>query len=264
MRGRASRGLGRSSATPPSRSRSPSRPRGLPDGRSPGSGSGRGRRDRHDRRGAFRPAGPLHARRRPCRRRRGGRGRAARRRDTANAAHRRSLTSSGRPDAGSTRAAPADGRAAGARRRRAVCGRDPRRPRRAPTSTPSRRRSGCAGRSRPARSTSREPERLRVTQPSVVLAGPRTSRRLVRRRKDGARRFDSGWIPAPALVGLDASLGVQPGVAIRAGRRGGGALPRAARAARGDRDAAGAVDARLVPSAGRSDRARRARSPSAA
>jgi selenocysteine lyase/cysteine desulfurase len=28
--------------------------------------------------------------------------------------------------------------------------------------------------------------------------------------KDGARRFDSGWIGAPALAGLEASLGVHP------------------------------------------------------
>jgi L-cysteine/cystine lyase len=28
--------------------------------------------------------------------------------------------------------------------------------------------------------------------------------------KDGARRFDSGWIGGPALAGLEASLGVHP------------------------------------------------------
>jgi len=48
------------------------------------------------------------------------------------------------------------------------------------------------------------------------------------------------------------------GVALRARGGDGGALPRAARAARRDRDAAGPLDARLVPAAGRPRRARRA------
>jgi L-cysteine/cystine lyase len=55
----------------------------------------------------------------------------------------------------------------------------------------------------------RDPERLPVAQPSVFSQqgyGPDGS--FV--PKDGARRFDSGWIGAPALAGLEAALGVHP------------------------------------------------------
>jgi L-cysteine/cystine lyase len=55
----------------------------------------------------------------------------------------------------------------------------------------------------------RDPERLAVALPSAFspssheIDGSFTP-------KDGARRFDSGWIGAPALAGLEAALGVHP------------------------------------------------------
>jgi L-cysteine/cystine lyase len=55
----------------------------------------------------------------------------------------------------------------------------------------------------------RDPEQLAVTLPSAF--SPLTHEAdgtFV--PKDGARRFDSGWIGAPALAGLEASLGVHP------------------------------------------------------
>jgi L-cysteine/cystine lyase len=55
----------------------------------------------------------------------------------------------------------------------------------------------------------RDPERLRVALPSAF--SPQTHEldgAFV--PKDGARRFDSGWIGAPPLAGLEAALGVHP------------------------------------------------------
>jgi L-cysteine/cystine lyase len=55
----------------------------------------------------------------------------------------------------------------------------------------------------------RDPERLRVALPSAF--SPQThdvDGTFV--PKAGARRFDSGWIGAPTLAGLDAALGVHP------------------------------------------------------
>jgi L-cysteine/cystine lyase len=55
----------------------------------------------------------------------------------------------------------------------------------------------------------REPDRLRVALPSAF--SPQTHEvdgTFV--PKAGARRFDSGWIGAPTLVGLEAALGVHP------------------------------------------------------
>jgi L-cysteine/cystine lyase len=55
----------------------------------------------------------------------------------------------------------------------------------------------------------RDPERLAVALPTAF--SPRshdTDGSFV--PKDGARRFDSGWIGGPALAGLEASLGVHP------------------------------------------------------
>jgi L-cysteine/cystine lyase len=55
----------------------------------------------------------------------------------------------------------------------------------------------------------RDPERLAVALPNAF--SPRshdTDGSFV--PKDGARRFDSGWIGGPALAGLEASLGVHP------------------------------------------------------
>jgi L-cysteine/cystine lyase len=55
----------------------------------------------------------------------------------------------------------------------------------------------------------REPERLRVALPSAF--SPQTHEvdgTFV--PKGGARRFDSGWIGAPPLAGLEAALGVHP------------------------------------------------------
>jgi L-cysteine/cystine lyase len=55
----------------------------------------------------------------------------------------------------------------------------------------------------------RDPERLRVTLPSSFSPESyETDGSFV--PKDGARRFDSGWIGAAALTGLEAALGVHP------------------------------------------------------
>ena len=56
----------------------------------------------------------------------------------------------------------------------------------------------------------RDPE-LRARQDAVVLlAGRRTSSRARSSPKDGAARFDAGWIASPALAGLVAALGTHP------------------------------------------------------
>lgn len=55
----------------------------------------------------------------------------------------------------------------------------------------------------------RDPERLRVMLPSMFSTqNYETDGSFV--PKDGARRFDSGWIGAPSLAGLEAALGVHP------------------------------------------------------
>jgi L-cysteine/cystine lyase len=55
----------------------------------------------------------------------------------------------------------------------------------------------------------RDPDRLRVALPTgFSTASYATDGSFV--PKDGARRFDSGWIGAPALAGLEAALGVHP------------------------------------------------------
>jgi L-cysteine/cystine lyase len=55
----------------------------------------------------------------------------------------------------------------------------------------------------------RDPERLRVALPSVFSQQSHsTDGSFV--PKEGARRFDSGWIGAPTLAGLEAALGVHP------------------------------------------------------
>lgn len=55
----------------------------------------------------------------------------------------------------------------------------------------------------------RDPERLRVTSPSVFSPESyEADGSFV--PKDGAARFDSGWIGAPTLAGLEAALGVHP------------------------------------------------------
>jgi L-cysteine/cystine lyase len=55
----------------------------------------------------------------------------------------------------------------------------------------------------------RDPERLAVTLPSAFSPlSHEADGSFV--PKDGARRFDSGWIGAPALAGLEAALGVHP------------------------------------------------------
>lgn len=55
----------------------------------------------------------------------------------------------------------------------------------------------------------RDPERLRVAQPTMFSRQSHEDDGTFV-PKDGARRFDSGWIGAPALAGLDAALGVHP------------------------------------------------------
>jgi L-cysteine/cystine lyase len=55
----------------------------------------------------------------------------------------------------------------------------------------------------------RDPEGLRVAQPSIFSAqSQEIDGSYV--PKEGARRFDSGWIGAPTLEGLEAALGVHP------------------------------------------------------
>jgi L-cysteine/cystine lyase len=55
----------------------------------------------------------------------------------------------------------------------------------------------------------RDPDRLRVSLPSVFSQQSyEADGSFV--PKDGARRFDSGWIGAPALVSLEAALRVHP------------------------------------------------------
>ena len=55
----------------------------------------------------------------------------------------------------------------------------------------------------------RDPERLRVTLPSMFSQQSyEPDGAFV--PKDGARRFDAGWIGAPSLAGLEAALGVHP------------------------------------------------------
>jgi L-cysteine/cystine lyase len=56
----------------------------------------------------------------------------------------------------------------------------------------------------------RDPERLRVALPSAFSAESHDDPDGSFVPKDGARRFDSGWIGAPALAGLEAALGVHP------------------------------------------------------
>ena len=123
-------------------------------------------------------------------------------------------------------------RAAAARRRRAVGRRDPRSTRSRSTSTPSPRRSGCAGPSRPGALYVRDPERLRIAAPELpgavgVRARPARSRRRTAR-------------PASTRAGSRVPVARRPrrrarhasGVAVRARGRDRGALPRAAGRAR--------------------------------
>ena len=56
----------------------------------------------------------------------------------------------------------------------------------------------------------RDPERLRVALPSSFSPESHDSPDGSFVPRDGARRFDSGWIGAPALAGLEAALGVHP------------------------------------------------------
>ena len=55
----------------------------------------------------------------------------------------------------------------------------------------------------------RDPERLRVALPSMFSTRSYEPDGSFA-PKDGARRFDAGWIGAPSLAGLEASLGVHP------------------------------------------------------
>jgi L-cysteine/cystine lyase len=56
----------------------------------------------------------------------------------------------------------------------------------------------------------RDPERLRVALPSAFSPEGHGEPDGSFVPKEGARRFDSGWIGAPALAGLVAALGVHP------------------------------------------------------
>jgi L-cysteine/cystine lyase len=64
----------------------------------------------------------------------------------------------------------------------------------------------------------RDPERLRVALPSMFAQQSyEPDGSFV--AKEGARRFDSGWIGAPALAGLEAALGVHPDWRYEAGAK---------------------------------------------
>ena len=163
-----------------------------------------GRRDRHDRPGALRPARPAPRQRRPCRRDGGRRGRAARRRDPANAADRRLARPLDDWTQARSRAAPAAGRPAAPRRRRAVGRRDPGRSRRRRLLHRVARRNGFAAPIRRARSSCairsgcawrcRARSRRRATRPdgSFVPEGRRargsTPAGSARRRSPASRR----------------------------------------------------------------------------
>ena len=56
----------------------------------------------------------------------------------------------------------------------------------------------------------RDPERLRVALPSMFSAESHDEPDGSFVPKDGARRFDSGWIGTPALAALEAALAVHP------------------------------------------------------
>ena len=164
----------------------------------------------------------------------------------------RPRTCSGRRAGGSTsqRAARGVGRA-DARRRRAVGRRDPRRRER--VRLLHRLRAEVAVRTgsdrRALRPRSRAPARRR--RPAISRRR-RTTPRARSSRRTGGARFDCGLdrdadARRPRRRARDAS-----GVALRARGGDGRALPRAARGARRGRDAAGTLDARLVPAARRS------------
>ena len=55
----------------------------------------------------------------------------------------------------------------------------------------------------------RDPERLRLAAPSIFSQQSHEADGTFV-PKEGARRFDSGWIGAPSLAGLEAALGVHP------------------------------------------------------
>ena len=55
----------------------------------------------------------------------------------------------------------------------------------------------------------RDPERLQVTLPSIFSPQSYEANGSFI-PKEGARRFDSGWIGSPSLAGLEAALGVHP------------------------------------------------------
>ncbi len=101
----------------------------------------------------------------------------------------------------------------------------------------------------------RDPDRLRIAAPSYLAQSAYESSGAFT-PKDGAARFDSGWIAFPVLAGLVAALGTHPEWRYERAADTGGALPRAAGRVRRGADAARALDARHVPAAGRSDGAR--------
>jgi L-cysteine/cystine lyase len=65
----------------------------------------------------------------------------------------------------------------------------------------------------------RDPERLRVALPSMFSPESHDEPDGSFVPKDGARRFDSGWIGTPALAGLEAALGVHPDWRYEGGAR---------------------------------------------
>jgi L-cysteine/cystine lyase len=64
----------------------------------------------------------------------------------------------------------------------------------------------------------RDPERLRVALPTMFSQRSHETDGAFA-PKDGAPRFDSGWIGLPALAGLEAALGVHPEWRYEAGAR---------------------------------------------
>ena len=219
-------------------------------------------RDRHDRRGALRPRGAgLRIGRHGARRAGAGARRRTRRSRRSSPRSRRgracspSRTSSGRRASCSTstrsRSAPACRFSSTARSRSA---RSRSRSARS-TTTRCRDRSGSAGRTRRARSTSPTSRRCASRGPSYFAQESfEPGGRYVPR--EGAQRFDPGWLSVASLKGLATAIGARAGVALRADPRDRRALPRGARGTRAGRHAAGPGGPRHVPSRRRPRRRR--------
>ena len=206
-----------------------------------------GRRDRHDRRRALRPCGARLRVRRPRARRTAVRtlGRSeALDAIVAEVTPRTRLLAVSHvlwTTGGHARRARAEGahRAAGPRRRRAVGRRDPRRRRRARLLHRVRAEVALRPRQRPARSTSRDPEALRVATPELLRAGVVRARRRATSPREGAVASTRAGSSSRRSARARDRARPRARLALRADRGDGRALPRGACRARASRHAAG-------------------------